>query len=76
MNIVTFPGLNLELQISRIALSIGKIDIYWYAILMVSAFLIGLIICKIKDGNFGIKFSDILDLSIYVIPISIISASI
>lgn len=74
MNTITFPLLNLKLQISRIAFSIGNIDIYWYAILMVFAFLIGLIIFKIKDGKFGIKFSDILDLSILVIPISIISA--
>lgn len=74
MNTITFPLFNLKLQISRIAFSIGNIDIYWYAILMVFAFSIGLIIFKIKDGKFGIKFSAILDLSILVIPISIISA--
>lgn len=74
MNIVTFPGLNLKLQVSRIAFSIGNIDIYWYAILMMSAFIVALVIFKIKDGKFNIKFSDILDLSLYVIPISIISA--
>ncbi len=76
MNAITFPLLNLELQVSRIAFSIGNIDIYWYAILMMSAFIIALIILKVKDGKFNIKFSDILDLSLYVIPISIISARI
>lgn len=76
MNTVTFPLLNLKLELSRIAFSIGHIDIYWYAVLMMSAFIIALIIFKIKDGMFNIKFSDILDLSIYVIPISIISARI
>lgn len=74
MNNISFPGLNLEFNISRIAFSINNIDIYWYAILMVSAFVIALIIFKINDGKFSIKFSDILDLSIYVIPISILSA--
>lgn len=74
MNTVTFPLFKLELELSRIAFSIGNIDIYWYAILIISAFIISLIIFKIKDGTFNIKFSDILDLSIYVIPISIISA--
>lgn len=74
MNTVTFPLFKLELELSRIAFSIGNIDIYWYAILIISAFTISLIIFKIKDGTFNIKFSDILDLSIYVIPISIISA--
>lgn len=76
MNIVTFPLFNFKLELSRIAFSIGNIDIYWYAVLMMSAFIIALIIFKIKDGMFNIKFSDILDLSIYVIPISIISARI
>lgn len=76
MGVVTFPMLNLKLQVSRIAFSIGNVDIYWYAILMMSAFLVGLIILKIKDGKFNIKFSDIMDLSLYLIPISIISARI
>lgn len=76
MNIVTFPLLNLKLELSGIAFSIGNIDIYWYAILMMFAFIISLVIFKIEDGKFNIKFSAILDLSIYVIPISIISARI
>lgn len=76
MNTITFPLLNLKLELSRTAFSIGNIDIYWYAILMMSAFAISLVIFKIKDGTFNIKFSDILDLSLYVIPISIISARI
>ena len=76
MNTITFPGLNLKFNISRIAFSVNNIYIYWYAILMVSAFVIALTIYKVNDGKLGIKFSDILDLSIYVIPISIISARI
>lgn len=74
MNKISFPGLNLNFEISRIAFSINNIDIYWYAILMVSAFIIALIIFKINNGKFNINFSDILDLSIYLIPISILSA--
>lgn len=74
MGRITFPGLNLDFEISRIAFSVSNIDIYWYAIIMASAFIIALIIFKINDGKLNIKFSDILDLSIYVIPISILSA--
>ena len=74
MNVVTFPGLNLQFNINRIALSIGGISIYWYAILMTSAFAISLLIYKLKNGKFEIKFSDILDLALLVIPISIVSA--
>ena len=74
MNVITFPGLNLQFNINRIALSIGGISIYWYAILMTSAFAISLLIYKLKNGKFEIKFSDILDLALLLIPISIVYA--
>ena len=76
MNSIFFPGLNLKMQISKIAFSIVGINIYWYAILMVFAFLISIIIFKIKEGKFGIKFNDILDLIVILIPASIICARI
>lgn len=76
MNQITFPIINLKLNISPIAFTIGGIDIYWYAIIMVSAFIMALIIFKIKDGKYNIKFADIIDLAIYLIPISILSARI
>lgn len=41
-----------------------------------SAFVIGLLYCKINDGKYNIKFEDIFNLSIYLIPICIISARI
>lgn len=74
MDTITFPGLNLQMNISKIAFSINNIDIYWYAILMVSSFIIALLIYKIRDGKYGIKFSDMLDLCVFGIPIAIISA--
>ena len=36
MNLVRFPGLNLELNISRIAFSIGEMHIYKYAVCIVA----------------------------------------
>lgn len=74
MNQIDFPGLNLTMHISQIAFKIFGIAIYWYAILIVSAMAIGIIMCKKRDGVYDIKFNDILDLLIYLIPISIISA--
>lgn len=76
MNKVTFPGLGLELNISKTAISILGIDIAVYAVLIVSAIIIALIIFKIKDGLYKIKFQDILDLLIILLPVSIISARI
>lgn len=76
MKEITFPGLNLEFNINSIAINIGNINIYWYAILIVSAFIIGILFCKKDDGKYNIKFDDILELMVILIPISIISARI
>ena len=74
MNIVNFPIINLELELEKVAFSIFNIDVYWYAILIVLGMVTALLLCKRDSGKYGIKFETILDLSLYVIPISIISA--
>lgn len=73
---ISFPGLGWTFNISKTLFSIFNIDIYWYAIFIVSSIIISLIFLKKKDGMFGIKFSEITDLFIYLIPISFISARI
>lgn len=60
--------------IPRVAFSILGIDIYWYAVLIVLGIGLGIILCKFKDGKFGIKFEDILDLSLIMLPIAFVCA--
>ena len=74
MNIVKFPAINLVLNIKKVAFSLFGIEIYWYSVLIISAMIIALLIYKKRNGLYGIKFNDILDLAIYLIPISIICA--
>ena len=74
MNEIVFPAINLKLKMSQTAIEIGNISIYWYAIIIVLAFIIAMLIYRKNDGKFGIKFDTILDFSLYVIPISLISA--
>ncbi len=74
MQVIKFPGLNLEFNISKIAIEIGEISIHWYAIFIVFAFLLGLWLCKKRDGLYNIKFDNILDCFLMIIPISLISA--
>lgn len=73
-NTITFPLLNLQLHINKIAFTIFGINIYWYAILIVASIILALFLCKRKDGKYGIKYEDIIDLSIILIPISFLSA--
>lgn len=74
MNTVIFPLINLNLSIENIAFSILGIDIYWYGIIIVTGIIIGLLYLKSQDGKFNIKFTDVVDLLIFLIPISIASA--
>ena len=76
MEQVSFPGLGLHFVLSRIAFYIGKIPIYWYAILIVFAFLIFLIAMRKESKRVGIEYVTIVDLMVYVIPISLICARI
>jgi len=74
MNQITFPGIGLTLNINKVAFSIGNLEIYWYAIIIVIAISIAVILCKKNDGKYGIKFDNVLELLIFAIPISIITA--
>ena len=62
--------------IPRAAFSIFGVDIYWYAIIITSAILVGYLWAKVHDGRYGIKFDDLFNLSLFMIPIAIICARI
>lgn len=74
MNIVSFPGLNFEFVLNKVAFSILGVNIYWYAILITFSIIIGLIFAKKNDGMYNIKFQDIIDYILIAIPISILFA--
>lgn len=74
MQTILFPGLNLEFHISKIAIQVGKISIHWYAVFIVFAFALALHLSKRKNGLYNIKFENILDLFLILIPVSIICA--
>ena len=76
MNTITFPFFNITLHINRVAFTIFGVRIYWYAIIMVFAMVLAMIIYKKRDGLYNIKFEDVLDIAIYAIPISLICARI
>ena len=76
MNIISFPELNLTFKLNRIAFNLCGIYIYWYSILIVASVIIGLILAKRKDGMYGIRFENIIEVVTITIPISIIFARI
>ena len=73
---VTFPSLGIELKLLPIAISILGIDIYWYAIFIVGAIILSLIILKLTTKNTQIKYENIIELAVYMLPIAFVSARI
>ena len=76
MNQITFPGLGLQFNISKTAITMFGVDITWYAVLIVLSLIIALAIFKKRDGLYGISFQTMLELCLYVIPISFVCARI
>lgn len=60
--------------IPQVAFELFGVPIYWYAILMVTGMALAILLCRLYNGKFGVKFEDILDLAVWVLPISIICA--
>ena len=59
---------------NRVFLSIFGINIYWYAILILIAILLGIFLAYKESKRIGFDFNFINDLSFYVIPVSLIGA--
>ena len=76
MQTVTFPEIGVEVNLNKIAFSIGNIGIHWYAIFIVFAFIIALLFLYKKSSKMEIKFETLVDLMLYLIPISLICARI
>lgn len=60
----------------RVAISLGPIKIYWYAVLIVIAFVIGIFGCIKEAKKNGLGKEYINDLVFYLIPISLLGARI
>ena len=76
MNVVTFPGLNLSFEFSKIAFSVFGISVYKYAVCIVLGIAIALVLCRLNKEKFGIDFEFVLENSILGIFTGIIGARI
>lgn len=61
MNVVTFPGLNLSFEFSKIAFTLFGIPIYKYALCIVLGVMAALVLCKLNKEKFGIDYEFILE---------------
>lgn len=72
---VSFPGLGIEnLEISRIAFSIGDFHIYWYGILITVAVLLTMLLASRRAPRYGLRSDDIYDYFLWLIPAMLVFA--
>lgn len=74
MNEITFPNLNLKFNIDPVAFSVGNIEIYWYAIIIVfgifAGFLYASYFCKKENTDTEVLY----DVLLLGLPCGIIGA--
>lgn len=71
---LSFPGLGLNLSISRVAVFIGPFTIYWYGIIVVTGIALGVIYATWRAGQFGINKDRLSDVFLYSIVAGMIGA--
>ncbi|MBE6758801.1 MAG: prolipoprotein diacylglyceryl transferase [Ruminococcaceae bacterium] len=73
---VQFPGLGIEMEIDRVAISIGGFSIYWYAVIIMSGLLLAVWYAFRRAEFFGIKKDPMFDVVLIGFVCSIICARI
>ena len=74
MNLVKFPGLNMEFDVPRIAFELFNINIYYYAVCIVLGIVVALLLCKFSKEKFNIEFDKVLEIMFWTIIIGFIGA--
>lgn len=76
-NTISFPGLGgISFNISRVAFTIFGIDIFWYALILLSGFLLGLLFVYNTSEKRGISKDTVFDIAFWGLIFGIICARI
>ena len=74
INTVSFPGLGLEFELNRVAVSLFGHNIYWYGVIIAAGFLLAVAFGLWKAPRFGIDPDQVVDAIYIVVPSAIIGA--
>ena len=75
-NFISFPKLGIDMNLSPIAFSIGEKSVYWYALIILFGFLMGILIVTLDCEKRGLKKDNTLDIAIYGLVAGILGARI
>ena len=73
-NLVQFPGLGLSFELSRVAFSIGDMDIYWYGVCIAFGLCLALVFAFRRCTEFGIDADSMVDVILIGVVLGIVSA--
>lgn len=76
MNVISFPNLNITLDIDPVAFSIGSKDIYWYALIILTGFFAGGAFVYFTAEKRGLKKDAVWDIALFGFIAGIIGARI
>ena len=71
---ISFPGLGLRMDPSRIVINLFGHNIYWYGLIIAVGFLLAVVYAFRRAKQFGLKEDDILDILLVATPLAIVSA--
>ncbi len=74
MNLVSFPGLGLNFEFSKIAFTVFGIAVYKYAVCIVFGIVVALVLAKLSKEKFEVDFSFVLESAIVAIIFGTIGA--
>lgn len=73
---VSFPKLGLEFDINRVAFSLFGMDIYWYALLIMTGFLLAVLYAWRSTKTFDVKMDPLIDIVLVGLFCGIVGARI
>lgn len=76
MNEISFPKLGLTFNVDPVAFHIGSKEIYWYAIIILTGFILGVAFCMMSAKKRGINPDNVFDMGFYGLIVGIVCARI
>ncbi|MBR0360730.1 MAG: prolipoprotein diacylglyceryl transferase [Clostridia bacterium] len=75
-NIITFPKLGFSLNLSPVAFTVGTKEVYWYALIILFGFLMGIFLVSFDSEKRGLSKDNVLDIALWGMVSGVICARI
>lgn len=76
VNIITFPKLGFSLNLSPVAFTVGTKEVYWYALIILFGFLMGIFLVSFDSEKRGLSKDNVLDIALWGMVSGVICARI